>query len=62
MKKSNTKDLVLVAWQDSDVTDIILDKSYGGKLAISNKGTKAKVKYLLNFFTKKIKWTLKLIL
>lgn len=40
MKKSSAKDLVLVAWQDSDVTDIILDKSYGGKLATSNKGIK----------------------
>ncbi|CAF0760215.1 unnamed protein product [Brachionus calyciflorus] len=37
MKKSSAKDLVLVAWQDSDVTDIIIDKSYGGKLVSSNK-------------------------
>ncbi|RNA37462.1 cleavage stimulation factor subunit 2 tau variant [Brachionus plicatilis] len=44
MKKSSAKDLVLVAWQDSDVADIILDKSYGGKLATSNKENLAESK------------------
>jgi hypothetical protein len=32
---STGKEFVLIAWQDSDVPDLIKDKSYGGKL---NKG------------------------
>ena len=37
---SNSKEFILVAWQDTDVPVLIKDKSFAGKLAPSNaKGT-----------------------
>ena len=33
----NRQPIMLVAWQDSDVTDLIKDKSFSGKLKASSK-------------------------
>ena len=40
------KDFVLVAWKDSDVSEMIKDKSYAGKLAPTNKGEKDNKNFL----------------
>ena len=42
----NSKEYVLVAWRDSDIPDMIKDKSFVGKLAANSTSNKGIIKYI----------------